>query len=88
MKRVIIRSQLSDQDIEALAKEMSAMPGDTYPELGRLFRRILPRLLEGWTEEDVGKLTIREINALGDEITRALERRRLRQLPPLTPPTA
>ncbi len=85
MKRVIIQSHLSDQDIEALAEEMSAMPGETYSELGRMFRRILPRLLDGWTEDDIGKLTTGEIESLGDQIARALERHRLHRLSPLTP---
>ena len=84
MKPVIIQSDLSDEEILALADEF--WDNTTIGKQVAVMRRVLPQLLEGWAADDVDEMTFGEYNSLPNLLTCAIEQHKIRRIPLLTSP--
>jgi hypothetical protein len=82
LKPIVIQKDISDDEILAVAKDVENAHYETWQEFGAMLRRVLPRLLEGWTADDISEMTLADLKSFPEYLVRAVE---LRQTPAKQP---
>ena len=78
LKLIVIKSDISDDAVLALAADIEHAQYATWQTFGAMLRSALPRVLEGWTADDISELSLGDLIALPTVLARAVE---MRQLP-------
>jgi hypothetical protein len=76
LKPIVIQNDISDDDIQALATDVANAQYETWQAFGAMLRRVLPRVLEGWTADDISEMALSDLKALPEQLARAVELRR------------
>jgi hypothetical protein len=75
-KPIVIQSAIADDEILALATDIATAQFETWQAFGTMLRRVLPRVLEGWTADDISEMTLGDLKALPEQLVRAVELRK------------
>ena len=75
LKPMVIQNDIADDAILALATDVETAHYATWRAFGTMLRRVLPRVLEGWTADDISEMTLGDLKALPAQLARAVERR-------------
>jgi len=75
LKPIVIQSAISDDEILALATDVQNAQFETWHAFGAMLRRALPRVLEGWTADDISEMSLRDLKLLPAQLARAVELR-------------
>jgi hypothetical protein len=75
MKPIVIRQDIADGDILALAADVTNAQYETWGAFGAMLRRMLPRVLEGWDADDISAMTLGDLLSLPAQLVHAVEQR-------------
>lgn len=84
LKPIVIQNDISDDEILAVAQDVENAQYETWQAFGAMLRHVLPRLLEGWTADDISEMTLADLKSLPEQLVRAVELRQTPIKPPHT----